>query len=105
MVVRWSASTSRSRSAQATSNTRSSAVPRPGGCSRRNLDNFNLETDVLVRTQATSQVFEDAKRHFDLLWQNQPGRRFSVPYAHYRNPSVVKRWLSRFMEATGFSTF
>jgi phosphatidylserine/phosphatidylglycerophosphate/cardiolipin synthase-like enzyme len=72
---------------------------------RRNLDNFNLETDVLVRTQATSEVFADARRHFDLLWQNQPGRVFSVPYAHYRNPSALKRWLSRFMEASGFSTF
>jgi HKD family nuclease len=72
---------------------------------RRNLDNFNLETNVLVRTQATAKVFKDAKFHFDLLWQNQPGRVFSVTYEHYRNPSVLKRWLSRFMEASGFSTF
>lgn len=72
---------------------------------RRNLDNFNLETNVLVRTQATSKVFKDAKFHYDLLWQNQPGRVFSVTYEHYRNPSAVKRWLSRFMEASGFSTF
>ncbi|MDH3440662.1 MAG: phospholipase D-like domain-containing protein, partial [Gammaproteobacteria bacterium] len=33
---------------------------------RRNLDNFNLETNVLVRTQATTKVFKDAKFHFDL---------------------------------------
>ena len=72
---------------------------------RRNLDNFNLETNVLVRTQATTKVFKDAKFHFDLLWYNQPGRIFSVPYDDYADESLIKRWLSRFMEASGFSTF
>lgn len=72
---------------------------------RRNLDNFNLETNVLVRTRATSKVFKDAKFHFDLIWQNQADRLFSVPYEHYRNQSAFKPWLSRFMEASGFSTF
>ena len=72
---------------------------------RRNLDNFNLETNVLVRTDASAEVFKDAKFHFDLLWYNQPGRVFSVPYDHYQNRSTVKLYLSRFMEASGFSTF
>lgn len=72
---------------------------------RRNLDNFNLETNVLVRTQASTKVFKDAKFHFDLLWYNQPGRIFSVPYEDYASGSVVKRGFSRFMEASGFSTF
>lgn len=72
---------------------------------RRNLDNFNLETNALVRTQASTKVFKDAKFHFDLLWYNQPGRVFSVPYEHYADGSFVKRGLSRFMEASGFSTF
>jgi phosphatidylserine/phosphatidylglycerophosphate/cardiolipin synthase-like enzyme len=72
---------------------------------RRNLENFNLETNVLVRTDASSKVFKDAKFHFDLLWYNQPGRVFSVAYEHYKSESIVKNYLSRFMEATGFSTF
>ncbi len=72
---------------------------------RRNLDNFNLETNALVRTQAAAKVFKDAKFHFDLLWYNQPGRVFSVPYEHYADGSFIKRGLSRFMEASGFSTF
>lgn len=72
---------------------------------RRNLENFNLETNVMVRTDASSAVFRDARFHFDLLWFNQAGRLFSVPYEHYRNDSVIKRYLSRFMEASGFSTF
>mgnify|MGYP001811684689 FL=1 len=72
---------------------------------RRNLDNFNLETNVLIRTDASASVFKDAKFHFDMLWHNQPGRIFSVPYDHYRNQSTLKLYLSRFMEASGFSTF
>jgi hypothetical protein len=72
---------------------------------RRNLADFNLETNVLVRTSSSAQFFKDAKFHFDLLWYNQPGRTFSVPYEHYCDESVVKRWLYRFGEASGFSTF
>ena len=72
---------------------------------RRNLENFNLETDVLVNTSASSQFFRDAKFHFDALWYNQAKRVFSVPYEHYSNESRIKKWLSRFMEASGFSTF
>jgi len=72
---------------------------------RRNLEDFNLETNVLVRTQASSKVFKDAKFYFDLLWYNQPGRTFSVPYEEYRDESAVKKYLYRFMEASGFSTF
>lgn len=72
---------------------------------RRNLDDFNLETSVLVKTQAAAKVFRDAKFHFDLLWYGQPGRVFSVPYEHYRDRSKGKSFLYRVMEASGFSTW
>lgn len=72
---------------------------------RRNLDDFNLETSVLVRTAASTKVLRDAKFHFDLLWYGQPGRVFSVPYEHYQDRSAFKRGLYRFMEASGFSTW
>lgn len=72
---------------------------------RRNLDGFNLETSVLIRTRASTKVFRDAKFHFDLLWYGQSGRNFSVPYQHYQSRSVIKTGLYRFMEASGFSTW
>lgn len=72
---------------------------------RRNLDDFNLETSVLVRTDATAACFRDARLHFDLLWYGQPDRIFSVPYAHYCEHSRWKKWLYRVMEASGFSTW
>jgi phosphatidylserine/phosphatidylglycerophosphate/cardiolipin synthase-like enzyme len=72
---------------------------------RRNLENFNLETNVLVRAACSSEVVRDARSHFDLLWHNTPEQIFSVPYEHYRNESVVKKGLYRFMEVTGMCTF
>jgi hypothetical protein len=72
---------------------------------RRNLDNFNLETNALVRAQRSSDVLRKAQKHFDLLWDNTPEQVFSVPYEHYRNESVVKKGLYRFMEMSGLSTF
>ena len=72
---------------------------------RRNLDDFNLETSVLVRGDASADPFRKARFNFDLLWYGQPGRHFSVPYEHYRRRSAVRTWLYRFMEASGFSTW
>lgn len=72
---------------------------------RRNLDNFNLETNVLVCASCASEVLSDAQRHFDLLWSNTPEKTFTVPYEHYRDESVVKKGLYRFMEMSGLSTF
>ncbi len=72
---------------------------------RRNLDDFNLETNVLARGSSSEPVFVDAQAHFDLLWNNGPNRTFSAPYEHYRNETARKRWFYRFAEASGISTF
>ena len=72
---------------------------------RRNIDDFNLETSVRVRGPATAQAFHDARFHFDLLWYGQADKTFSVAYEHYQSHSWLKKWLYRFMEASGFSTW
>ncbi len=72
---------------------------------RRNLDDFNLETNVLIRAPSSASVMKDAVAHFDGLWCNRPDQLFSVPYEHYRAESVFKRGVYRVMEATGFSSF
>lgn len=72
---------------------------------RRNLDDFNLETNVLVRAPVSAKVFADAQEHFDALWENRPQQIFSVPYEHYRNESIWKRLDYRFGEASGISTY
>ena len=72
---------------------------------RRNLDDFNLETNVLIRASRTADVMRDAEAHFEKLWHNRSGCEFSVPYEHYRDESLLKAGLYRFMEASGFSEF
>ena len=72
---------------------------------RRNLDNFNLETNVQVRTDATTPVIADAVEFFDARWHNEPDRIHSVPYFEYADESRLRYWRYRLMEATGLSSF
>lgn len=72
---------------------------------RRNLHDFNLETDVVVAGSAAEPVFRDALAYFDESWSNTPGREYSVEYAAYADPSWFRRQRYRFMEASGFSSF
>lgn len=72
---------------------------------RRNLDDLNLETNVAVYGDGSAPFFADVRGYFGLLWRNEPGRTFSVGYDRYRDDSVSRRVLYRFMEATGISTF
>jgi phosphatidylserine/phosphatidylglycerophosphate/cardiolipin synthase-like enzyme len=72
---------------------------------RRNLENFNLETNVALRGSAEAKPIADAARFFDRLWTNEPGRRFSADYAAYADEAFWKALVYRFMESSGISTF
>ena len=72
---------------------------------RRNLDNFNLETNVQVRADQGAPVMADAMAFFDARWHNEPDRVHSLPYAEYADQSRLRYWRYRFMEATGLSSF
>ena len=72
---------------------------------RRNLDNFNLETNVEVRAEPGSDLLHNATRSFERQWHNENGRHHSVAYPVYADASVWKYGLYRFTEATGLSSF
>lgn len=72
---------------------------------RRNLDDFNLETDVKVTGPPTAPVIDRANRIFDLIWYNRDGRVFTVDYGVYEEKSRLQHWIYWFMERTGISTF
>jgi hypothetical protein len=72
---------------------------------RRNLDNFNLETNVQVRADEGAPVMADAMEFFDARWHNEPDRIHSLPYAEYADPSQLRYWRYRLMEAAGLSSF
>lgn len=72
---------------------------------RRNLDNFNLETNVEVRADAGTPVMEQVSTFFEVRWNNEPDRIHSLPYEAHADHSRLRYWRYRFMEATGLSTF
>jgi phosphatidylserine/phosphatidylglycerophosphate/cardiolipin synthase-like enzyme len=72
---------------------------------RRNLENFNLETDVAVRGPIDTPAIAEARSFLELVWSNEPDRLVSVEYSRYADSSLLKRALYRFMEGTGISTF
>ncbi len=72
---------------------------------RRNLDDFNLELNVVVEGPVESILFGQVRTYFEALWNNESDRLYSVAYESYEDPSVIRRALYRVMEHTGFSTF
>ncbi len=72
---------------------------------RRNLDNYNLETNVQVRAAENSAVMQTVVGFFEERWSNTPDRIHSLPYERYADHSRLRYWQYRLMEATGLSTF
>ncbi len=72
---------------------------------RRNIDNYNLETGVQLRGSLETPALLAAHEAFEALWNNEPGRIHSVPYETYADHSRWRYLVYRFMEATGLSTF
>lgn len=72
---------------------------------RRNLGNYNLETNVVVSGPVSAPALAAAREYVDDIWLNRDGRVCTVDYRHYRDRSPVKRWKYLLMEWTGISTF
>lgn len=72
---------------------------------RRNLDDYNLETSARVVADADSRVMQKAAGYFEQSWGNLHGRRISLPYSAYADDSRWRYWRYRFTEATGLSSF
>ena len=72
---------------------------------RRNLNNFNLEANVVLSGPASDPAFGDAQIYFEKAWSNLQSQKKSVPYETYADPSLKNRVLYFFMESWGLSTF
>lgn len=72
---------------------------------RRNLDNFNLETDAQLDAAIDHPAIQSAQSHFDESWNNGMNRLVTSDYQKYAENSILKTWLYRFMEYSGWSTF
>lgn len=72
---------------------------------RRNLDNLNLETNVVLVGDSSISAIKEAAAFFELRWHNAPNQSFSRPYDYYADESRWRYWRYRIMEFTGLSTF
>ncbi|QKK04055.1 MAG: phospholipase [Pseudomonadota bacterium] len=72
---------------------------------RRNLDNYNLETNIQVRAADGAPFAQAVNGFFDERWHNTPQRIHSLPYSSFADESRLRYWQYRIMEATGLSTF
>lgn len=71
---------------------------------RRNLDDYNLETNVLITAPGDSEFAEEITRYFNRLWTND-GAEYTLDYEEEAEESMLKTILYRVQEATGLSTF
>jgi phosphatidylserine/phosphatidylglycerophosphate/cardiolipin synthase-like enzyme len=69
---------------------------------RRNLDNYNLETNVLLHGASSSPVFVEMERFFDEQWNNEGGQ-YSVAYEVYADDNLYRRITYRLKEWSGLS--
>lgn len=71
---------------------------------RRNLGDFNLETDVAVAGRPEAPVFRNVAGYFERLWTNED-HAFTVSFEDYADHSGMRRWQYRLQERTGLGTF
>jgi phosphatidylserine/phosphatidylglycerophosphate/cardiolipin synthase-like enzyme len=72
---------------------------------RRNICDFNLETDAMIEASIRSEGVRLASEHFEALWNNHGGRTLSLDFAEYAEPSAFKAVAYRIAEFTGMCTF
>lgn len=72
---------------------------------RRNLDDYNLESSARILAASDASVMGQATAYFEQGWNNSDGRRISLPYSAYEDNSRWRYWRYRFTEYTGLSSF
>lgn len=72
---------------------------------KRNLDDFNLETNIFLKGTSTTMPFIKANNFFDTAWSNPDGKVYTTEFETYKDDSKLKAWIYRFQEALGMSTF
>lgn len=78
-----------------------------GSCNftRRNMDNFNAECNVMTTSSSDEAAMIRAREAFDRWWTNPEERTYTTDYAAYEDRSVRRKLRAWLMEATGLSSF
>lgn len=71
---------------------------------RRNIDNYNLEANLMVTVKKNDPLAKDGKAYFDKIWKNQEAI-YTADFSEYKEDSLWKVLVYRLQEKTGLSTF
>lgn len=71
---------------------------------RKNINGFNLETDVLLKLEPASAMAQEIEAYFSNLWNNVD-QEYTMDHDTLAPQSWMKTLLYRFQEGTGISTY
>ena len=75
-----------------------------GNFTRRNLRDFNLESELKVTAPYDSEFSNEVLSYFDRLWTNKDGD-FTLDYDMAKKESGLNNFLYKIIEKSGFSAF
>ena len=70
----------------------------------KNLDNYNLELNLRVATDADSRICQEVRAYYDRMWFNQNGS-YTLDYELLKDKNRLKYILYRIQEGTGMCTY
>jgi len=78
---------------------------------RRNIGDYNLETNIKLSDGEVFGAFDEAREFFELQWEvvnvedgiTDPSKSYSLEYEEYKDDSRFKYWSYRFKEWSGLS--
>lgn len=71
---------------------------------KRNIGDLNLETDLKITLPKGHEAEKEIDMYFYRIWNNENGQ-YTLPYEEYKDESDWKKWVYRFQEWSGLSTF
>ena len=72
---------------------------------RRNIENFNLESDIFVMASSDSLFMREIKKYFEIIWNNENGVQYTANYEKYKDELWWKVLIYRIQESLGVSSF
>lgn len=70
---------------------------------RRNLEDYNLETDLKITAANESGIVKEIENYFNQIWNNEKGL-YTIEFNEYRETSIWKKILYLLQEWSGLST-
>lgn len=71
---------------------------------RRNLDNFNLETNLALKMEKNSDISREMEEYFERIWNNEDAE-YTLPLGKYYEDRFFMRILWKIQEKTGLCTW